>query len=62
MGPLTNLKNFDSELFLSKGNSRSKNGTEIEEKAIQILSHLGINPMSRHKTLTLLLVPRYACR
>jgi hypothetical protein len=32
MGPLT-LKNFNPELFLSKGNAESKNGAETEGKA-----------------------------
>jgi hypothetical protein len=30
MGPPIHLKNFNPELFLSKGNAGTKNGTEIE--------------------------------
>ena len=33
MGPLTHLQNFNSKLFLSKGNTWTKNGTKTEGKA-----------------------------
>jgi hypothetical protein len=33
----THLKIFNPELFLSKGKTGTKNGTETEEKAIQRL-------------------------
>jgi hypothetical protein len=34
MGPSTYLKNFNPELFLSKRNTGTKSGAEIEGKAI----------------------------
>jgi hypothetical protein len=45
MGSPTHLKNFNLELFPSKGNTNSKSGAETEEKAIQRLPHLGIHPI-----------------
>jgi hypothetical protein len=48
MGPPTHLKIFNSELFLSKGNARKKNGAETDVKAIQRLPHLGIHLICRH--------------
>ena len=35
--------------------------TETEGKAIQRLPHLGINPICRHQTQRLLLMPRSTC-
>jgi hypothetical protein len=35
MGPHTHLQKFNPELLMSKGNSRTKSGTETEEKAIE---------------------------
>jgi hypothetical protein len=37
MRPSTHLKIVDPEVFLSKGNARSKSGAETEGKAIQRL-------------------------
>ena len=39
-----------------------KNGAKTEGKAIQRLSYLGIHPIYRHQTPTLLLMPRCAYR
>jgi hypothetical protein len=39
MGPLTHLQIFNTEGFLSKGNTGTKCGTETEGKAIQRLPH-----------------------
>jgi hypothetical protein len=61
MEPLTHLKNFNPELFLSKGNVGTESGTETEGKAIQKLPHLGIHPIYSHQTQTLLLMPKSAC-
>jgi hypothetical protein len=65
MGPLTHLKIFDPEMFLSKGSAgtkkkkkKKKKETETEEKAIQRLPHLGIHSICKHQTQTLLLMPR----
>jgi hypothetical protein len=35
MGPPTHLKNFNPELFLPRGKTGTKYGTENEEKATQ---------------------------
>jgi hypothetical protein len=61
MAPLTNLKNNNGEFLLSKGNARIKSGVESEGKTIQRLPYLGIHPICRHKTQTLLQMPRRAC-
>jgi hypothetical protein len=45
MGPPTYLKNFNPEIFLSKGKTEKKYGAETEGKAIQRLPHLGIYPI-----------------
>jgi hypothetical protein len=58
MEPPTHLKNINPEILLSKGNAGTKNGAETEGKANQRLPHLGINPICRHQTQTLLLMPR----
>jgi hypothetical protein len=42
MGLPTQLKNINSEFFLSKGNAGTKSGEETEGKAIQRLPHLGM--------------------
>jgi hypothetical protein len=42
-------------MFLSKGKTGSKSGTETEGKAIQRLPHLGIHSICRHQALTVLL-------
>jgi hypothetical protein len=57
----TQLKNINTELFLSKGNAGTENGAETEGKAIQRLPHLGIHPICRHKTQTALLMPKSTC-
>jgi hypothetical protein len=51
-----NLKSFDPELFLSKRNAGSKNGAEIEGKAIQQPAQLGMIPIGGHQTLALFLM------
>ena len=61
LGPPTLLKNFNPELFLSKGSTGTKSGTETEGKVIQRLPHQGINPICCYQTQTLLLMPRSAC-
>jgi hypothetical protein len=47
--------------YLCKYFRDKKNGTETEGKAIQRLPHLGIHPICKHQTPTLLLVPRSTC-
>jgi hypothetical protein len=54
MGPPTHLKNINPEFFLSKGNEGTKSGAETEGKAIQRLPHLGIHPICKHQTQTLM--------
>jgi hypothetical protein len=61
MGPSMHLKIFNPEVFLYKGKTGIKNGTETERKAIQILPHLGIHPICRQQTPTLLLIPWSTC-
>jgi hypothetical protein len=61
MGPPTHLKNFNLELFLSKGNVGTKSRAETEGKTNQRLPRLGIYPICRHQTQTLLLMSRSAC-
>jgi hypothetical protein len=61
MGPPTHFKNFDPEL-LSKSNAGNTNGAKTEGKVTQRTPHLGIHLICRHKTPTLLLMPRCACR
>jgi hypothetical protein len=61
MGPTTNFKNFNSELFLSKNFRDKKNEVKTEGKASQRLPHLGIHPIYRHKTQSLLLMLRSVC-
>jgi hypothetical protein len=58
MEPPIKLKNINPEFLLSKGNAETKNGAETKGKAIQRLPHLGIHPICRHQTQTLLLMPR----
>ena len=41
---------FNPEMFLSKGNARTKSGAETEGKAIQRLPHLMNHPICRHQT------------
>jgi hypothetical protein len=62
MGPPTNLKIFNPELLLSKGNAGTKNGAETEGNIIQKLPYLDIHSICRHQTPTLLLIQRSACR
>ena len=59
--PPTYLKNINSEFLLSKGNAGTKSRVETEGKAIQRLSQLGIHPICRHQTQTLVLMPRSTC-
>jgi hypothetical protein len=47
--------------ILTGTNMETKCRAEIEGKAIQRLSHLGIHPIYSHQTLTLLWMPRSAC-
>jgi hypothetical protein len=60
MRPLNHLQNSNPELFLFKGNTGIKNGAETGGKTIQRLPHLGIHPIFRHQTQTLLWMPRNA--
>jgi hypothetical protein len=53
---------FNSELFLSKENVGTKNGAENERQANQRLPYLGIHPIHRQESLTLLLIPRNVSR
>ena len=60
------LKINDASVLLRKGNEilkggNTKCGAETEGKAIQRLPHLGIHPICRHQTQTLLLMPRSTC-
>jgi hypothetical protein len=55
------LKNINPEIFLSKGEAGTKNGSETEGKAIQRLPHLGIHPICRHQTQILLMMARSTC-
>jgi hypothetical protein len=48
MGPSTHLKIFNIEMFLSKGKTGTKYGTETEGKAIQRPPHLWIHPICTH--------------
>jgi hypothetical protein len=48
MWPPTHFKNFNPEMFLSKGKTGTKYGAEIEGKAIQRLPHRSIHPICRH--------------
>jgi hypothetical protein len=56
--PPIHVQNFNPEFLLSKENTATKSGAETERKAIQRLLHLGIYPICRHQTQTLLLIPR----
>jgi hypothetical protein len=49
MGSPTHIKNFNPEMFLSKGKTVTKNETETEGKSIQRLHHLGIYPICRYQ-------------
>ena len=60
MRPPIHFKNINSKFFLSKGNTGTKNGAETERQAIR--DHLGIHPIHRHQTPTILLMLRSACR
>jgi hypothetical protein len=59
MEPPTHLQIFDPEWLLSKGNMETKYGAETEGKAIQRLPHLGIHPICRHSTQTLVDAKKY---
>jgi hypothetical protein len=54
MGLPTHLKHKNPEFLLTKGNSGTKTGTESEGKAIQSLPNIGIHPICRHQSQTLL--------
>ena len=58
MGPPTQLKKFNPELSLSKGNAGTMSRAETEGKASQRLPYLEIQPICRHQTQTILLMPR----
>jgi hypothetical protein len=47
--------------ILLGGNTKTKFRAETEGKVIQKLAHLGIYPIFRHQTWTLLQMPRSAC-
>jgi hypothetical protein len=56
-------KIFNPKLFLSNGNTgTNKSGAETEGLAIQRQPFLGIHPIFKHQTPTLLLMPRNAPR
>jgi hypothetical protein len=48
-------------MFLSKERKGQKNGAETGGRIIQGLLHLGIHPVCRYQTLTLLPLPKGAC-
>jgi hypothetical protein len=65
MTPFTIVQSVDaSDLprkwnkILKGGNNETKYGAETEGMAIQRLPHLGIHPIYRHQTQTVLWVPR----
>jgi hypothetical protein len=60
MGSPIHLKVFNTELFPSKGKTRTKKRNR-DWKAIQRPPYLGIHPICRYQTQTLLLMPRSAC-
>jgi hypothetical protein len=62
MGPPTHLKNFNSELFLSKRNTGTMSGAEAVGKGHPRLSLHGIHLICSYQTQTLLLIPRSTCR
>jgi hypothetical protein len=47
--------------MLKAGNIESNYRAETEGKVIQRQLHLGIHPIHRHQTQTLLWIPRSAC-
>jgi hypothetical protein len=49
----TYLQNFNPELFLSKGNTWTKSGTETKGKAMQRLAHPVIHPTCKYQNQTL---------
>jgi hypothetical protein len=55
------LKNISTELLLSKENRGTKSGAEIEERSSRDWLYLGIHPIYRQQTQSLLLMPRGAC-
>jgi hypothetical protein len=61
-------ESVDASVLLRRGNKilkgrnmETKCGAETEVKAILRLPHLGIHPINRHQTQTLLQMPRSAC-
>jgi hypothetical protein len=58
MRPPKYLKNFNPELFPSKGIIWTKIWVETEEKAKHSPLYPGIHPIFRNLTLTLLLMPK----
>jgi hypothetical protein len=61
MGSSTQLKNFNPEMFLSKGKTGTKNGTENEGKANQRQAHLGIHIIFNYQIPPLMMMS-IACR
>jgi hypothetical protein len=55
------LQSLEGEQSIHVGNTETECGAEMEGKAIQRLPHLGIYPIYRHQTQTLLWMPRNAC-
>jgi hypothetical protein len=49
MRPPTPSQNFNPELLLSKGNTRTKSGAKTEGKAMQRLPHLTVNHQTEHR-------------
>jgi hypothetical protein len=47
--------------ILAGGNKQTNCGAETEEKVIQLLLYVGIHPIYRYQTQTLLWMPRSAC-
>jgi hypothetical protein len=47
--------------ILKGGHMETKCGAETEGKAIQRLCHMGIHPIYRHQTQTVLWIPTSAC-
>jgi hypothetical protein len=52
------LIKFVNQIFTEIENIGTKSGEEIKGKALHIPSHLGIQPLCRHQTQTIFLMPK----